>query len=256
MALTLATLLQSIILLTLFLHALTTLLTDTPLSFQGLVDPRALPSPSDDYSLALFKLGTACLSSTRLSGLDADLIDITTASETWVEVRGSSVVVREVDGSIALPDAGIVGGLGVMFAYLDTVVFLPAMLRGLVPPAKEAKHELESLKPGRIDEKTIGRFLDEPDMPDVDLFLRSSGEQRTSNFLLWQSAYAEFVFLDTLFPDFDRRDLWRACEIYAGRERRHGGAVDRAEATDADAIAADTTDDATDDSDTDPGVET
>lgn len=112
MALTLATLLQSIILLTLFLHALTTLLTDTPLSFQGLVDPRALPSPSDDYSLALFKLGTACLSSTRLSGLDADLIDITTASETWVEVRGSSVVVREVDGSIALPDAGIVGGLG------------------------------------------------------------------------------------------------------------------------------------------------
>lgn len=102
----------SIILLTLSLHALTTLLTDTPLSFQGLLDPRAVPSPSDDYSLALFKLGTACLSSTRLSGLDADLIDITTASETWVEVRGSSVVVREVDGSIASPDAGLMGGLG------------------------------------------------------------------------------------------------------------------------------------------------
>ena len=47
-------------------------------------------------------------------------------------------------------------------------------------------------------------------MPDVDLFVRSSGEQRTSNFLLWQSAYAEMVFLDTLWPDFDRRDLWRA----------------------------------------------
>ena len=46
-------------------------------------------------------------------------------------------------------------------------------------------------------------------MPDVDLFVRSSGEQRTSNFLLWQSAYAEMVFLDTLWPDFDRRDLWR-----------------------------------------------
>ena len=54
------------------------------------------------------------------------------------------------------------------------------------------------------------RYLDEPDMPDVDLFVRSSGEQRTSNFLLWQSAYAEMVFLDTLWPDFDRRDLWRA----------------------------------------------
>ena len=55
--------------------------------------------------------------------------------------------------------------------------------------------------------------------------MRSSGEQRTSNFLLWQSAYAEMVFLDTLWPDFDRRDLWRACEVYAARDRRYGGAV-------------------------------
>jgi undecaprenyl diphosphate synthase len=62
-------------------------------------------------------------------------------------------------------------------------------------------------------------------MPDVDLFVRSSGEQRTSNFLLWQSAYAEMVFLDTLWPDFDRRDLWRAVELYAARDRRYGGAV-------------------------------
>ena len=71
----------------------------------------------------------------------------------------------------------------------------------------------------------LARYLDEPDMPDVDLFVRSSGEQRTSNFLLWQSAYAEMVFLDTLWPDFDRRHLWRACEIYARRDRRYGGAV-------------------------------
>ena len=68
------------------------------------------------------------------------------------------------------------------------------------------------------------RFLDEPDMPDVDLFVRSSGENRTSNFLLWQSAYAEFVFLDTLWPDFDRRHLWAACEEYASRQRRFGSA--------------------------------
>jgi len=81
------------------------------------------------------------------------------------------------------------------------------------------------LDPGKIDERTIGRFLDEPDMPDVDLFVRSSGEQRTSNFLLWQAAYAEMVFLDTLWPDFDRRDLWHACEIFASRDRRYGGAV-------------------------------
>jgi len=80
------------------------------------------------------------------------------------------------------------------------------------------------LDPGRVDEKTISRHLDEPDMPDVDLFIRSSGEQRTSNFLLWQSAYAELEFADTLWPDFDRRHLWRACESYAGRQRRFGSA--------------------------------
>jgi undecaprenyl diphosphate synthase len=61
-------------------------------------------------------------------------------------------------------------------------------------------------------------------MSDVDLFLRSSGEQRTSNFLMWQSAYAEMVFLDVLWPDADRRTLWEAIEIYAERERRFGKA--------------------------------
>ena len=81
------------------------------------------------------------------------------------------------------------------------------------------------LDPDHLTEKSFRRFLDEPEIPDVDLFVRSSGEQRTSNFLLWQSAYAELVFLDRLWPDFDRRDLWRAIELYADRDRRYGGAV-------------------------------
>ena len=81
------------------------------------------------------------------------------------------------------------------------------------------------LDPGKVDERTITKFLDEPDMPDVDLFVRSSGEQRTSNFLLWQAAYAELVFVPTLWPDFDRRHLWWACEQYASRDRRYGGAA-------------------------------
>ena len=79
------------------------------------------------------------------------------------------------------------------------------------------------INPERVDEKMLARHLDEPDMPDVDLFLRPSGELRTSNFLLWQSAYAELVFQHTLFPDFDRRDLWAACVEYASRDRRFGG---------------------------------
>src|SRR5215211_947470 len=84
------------------------------------------------------------------------------------------------------------------------------------------------IDPERVDERLLSRYLDEPDMPDVDLFVRSSGEQRTSNFLLWQSAYAELVFLDRLWPDFDRRDLWRAIELYANRDRRDGGAIPNA----------------------------
>jgi undecaprenyl diphosphate synthase len=79
------------------------------------------------------------------------------------------------------------------------------------------------IDPKKVDEKMLAQYLYAPNMPDVDLFIRSSGEQRTSNFLLWESAYAELVFSDTLFPDFDRRELWRACEIYAGRDRRFGG---------------------------------
>lgn len=88
-----------------------------------------------------------------------------------------------------------------------------------------AKVAAGKIHPEKITERMIAAHLDESDMPDVDLFVRSSGEQRMSNFLIWQSAYAEFVFLDTLWPDFDRRQLWEACEIYASRNRRYGGAT-------------------------------
>ena len=80
------------------------------------------------------------------------------------------------------------------------------------------------LKPGQITEKLIAKYLYNPKMSDVDLFLRSSGEQRTSNFLPWQSVYAEMVFMDVLWPDVDRHTLWRAIEIYAERDRRFGKA--------------------------------
>jgi undecaprenyl diphosphate synthase len=80
------------------------------------------------------------------------------------------------------------------------------------------------LRPERVNERTFARYLYQPGMPAVDLFLRPSGEQRTSNFLPWQSVYAEHVYLDVLWPDFDRRHLWRACELYARRDRRFGAA--------------------------------
>jgi undecaprenyl diphosphate synthase len=88
------------------------------------------------------------------------------------------------------------------------------------------------LDPSKITERTIQRHLDEPELPDVDLFLRTSGEQRTSNFMIWQAAYAELVFLDEYWPDVDRRTLWKAIETYARRDRRYGGAVDAAAKSD------------------------
>ena len=90
--------------------------------------------------------------------------------------------------------------------------------RSIAAPAAEGK-----LRPEDINEKNFADFLDEPDMPDVDLFLRPSGEKRTSNFLLWQSAYAEMVYQDKLFPDFTPDDLYAAVLEYARRDRRFGG---------------------------------
>jgi undecaprenyl diphosphate synthase len=80
------------------------------------------------------------------------------------------------------------------------------------------------IKPAQITEQTVARHLGLPDVPDVDLFWRTSGEQRLSNFLLWQTAYSELVFSDTLWPDVDRLALWRAIDMYAGRDRRFGWA--------------------------------
>src|SRR5699024_2398845 len=85
-----------------------------------------------------------------------------------------------------------------------------------------------TLSPKSITDKTVSQHLRQPDVPDVDLFLRTSGEQRLSNFLLWQSAYAELIFLDVLWPDVNRKTLWDAVETYASRDRRYGGAVDAA----------------------------
>jgi len=81
------------------------------------------------------------------------------------------------------------------------------------------------LNPDRIDERTFGRYLYVPEVGDADMVWRSSGEQRLSNFMLWQASYSEMVFTDTLWPDVDRRHLWKAIEIYAQRDRRYGGAI-------------------------------
>jgi undecaprenyl diphosphate synthase len=78
------------------------------------------------------------------------------------------------------------------------------------------------LDPARIDEETLGAALYAPDLPDPDVLIRTSGEQRISNFLLWQLAYAEMVFLETAWPDFTEEHLAAALADYRGRHRRFG----------------------------------
>jgi undecaprenyl diphosphate synthase len=76
-----------------------------------------------------------------------------------------------------------------------------------------------------VDEDCIARHLFTADIPDPDLVIRTSGEQRISNFLLWQCAYSELVFTKTLWPDFSERDLEQAIDEFCGRERRYGASV-------------------------------
>ena len=78
-------------------------------------------------------------------------------------------------------------------------------------------------KPESLDEDSFARQLYAPELPDPDLLIRTSGELRISNFMLWQLAYAELVFVDTLWPDFGEDQLREALEAYAGRRRRFGG---------------------------------
>jgi undecaprenyl diphosphate synthase len=80
------------------------------------------------------------------------------------------------------------------------------------------------LKPEQLDERVFDELLLTAGMPDPDLLIRTSGEKRISNFLLWQCAYAEFVFIDRLWPDFDENDFNSAIQEYLGRTRRYGGA--------------------------------
>jgi undecaprenyl diphosphate synthase len=93
--------------------------------------------------------------------------------------------------------------------------------------ARALAHQVAAgkLDPDTIDEMMVGEHLLTADMPDPDLVIRTSGEQRISNFLLWHTAYAEFSFTDTLWPDFAKSDLEKAVQDFHGRDRRYGASV-------------------------------
>jgi undecaprenyl diphosphate synthase len=103
----------------------------------------------------------------------------------------------------------------------------------IVDAVRRVVDDVQSGRLKRVTERAIEARLYDPGLPPVDLMIRTSGEQRISNYLLWQAAYAELLFVDTLWPDFDRHHLAAAVEEYRRRDRRYGGAVDRPAAPDA-----------------------
>ena len=113
-------------------------------------------------------------------------------------------------------------------AHVRVQLRRPGRARRRGPGDRRARRAAGGSRPDRIDERTIRRHLYAPDMPDPDVLVRTSGEYRISNYLLWEAAYSELVFTDVLWPDFRRDDLFAAVREYQRRERRFG-AIDDAE---------------------------
>lgn len=126
-------------------------------------------------------------------------------------------LVRLVDDAVART-AGNDGPLLVIALNYGAQAELAAVARRLAEEARDG-----ALDPATIDGDTIERRLETSDLPPLDLLIRTSGEQRLSNFLLWQAAYAELLFVDTLWPDFDAAALADAVAVFGQRQRRYGG---------------------------------
>ncbi|MBI1843704.1 MAG: di-trans,poly-cis-decaprenylcistransferase [Actinobacteria bacterium] len=127
-------------------------------------------------------------------------------------------VLQRMEESIALTANNKVMTLNIAFNYGGRAEIVDAV-KAIVSSGVPAE---------RVDERMIRRHLYDPDMPDPDLMVRTSGEYRISNYLLWELAYSELVFTDVLWPDFRREDLFEAVREYQRRERRFGGVESQA----------------------------
>jgi undecaprenyl diphosphate synthase len=122
-------------------------------------------------------------------------------------------LIRRMDESIELTKDNRTLTLTIAFNYGGRAEIIDAVRRLVA----------DGVPPDKIDEKAIAKRLYDPEMPEPDLVVRTSGEFRTSNFLMWESAYSELVFTDVLWPDFRRSDLFDAVREYQARDRRFGG---------------------------------
>jgi undecaprenyl diphosphate synthase len=137
----------------------------------------------------------------------------------WIGRRERRIPKRiqdQIDESVAMTRANKKMTLTVAFNYGSRAEIADAA-RALATDAKEGR-----LDPSRVSDKTLAKYLYDTELPDVDLLVRTSGEQRISNYMLWQAAYAELVFLPVLWPDFSREDLFESVREYQKRGRRFG----------------------------------
>ena len=137
----------------------------------------------------------------------------------WIGKRERRIPKRiqdQIDESIAMTRGNKRMTLTVAFNYGSRAELADAA-RAIAEDAKAGR-----LDPSRVGDKTLAKNLYDPGLPDVDLLVRTSGEQRISNYMLWQAAYAELVFLPVLWPDFSREDLFEAVREYQKRGRRFG----------------------------------
>lgn len=137
----------------------------------------------------------------------------------WIGRRDWRVpkrIARTIDETMAMTKGNTGTTLTIAFNYGGRAELVDAT-RSIAQAAARG-----DLRPERIDERTVRSALYDPDLPDVDLFVRTGGERRISNYLLWQSSYAELVFLDVLWPDFTEAHLREAVEEYRRRRRRFG----------------------------------
>jgi undecaprenyl diphosphate synthase len=127
-------------------------------------------------------------------------------------------IIRRMDESMELTKRNRTMTLTIAFNYGGRAEIVDAVRRIVA----------DGVKPDKIDERTIARHLYDPEMPDPDLMIRTSGEYRISNYLLWEIAYSELVFTDVLWPDFRRENLFDAVREYQSRDRRFGGIENKA----------------------------
>lgn len=150
-----------------------------------------------------------------------DCIKISTKNDMRVRVIGDlSILDEDMKESIIKLEEASAGNKGLNFQVALNYGGRDEVLRAIKKLVVDYENNKVTLD--QIDETMFGKYLDTKGIPDPDLIIRTSGEQRLSNYLLWQSAYTEFYFADVLWPDFNKAELLKAVEYYNNRDRRYG----------------------------------